>query len=87
MWYVYILRNDKNKRFYIGATKDIARRIKEHNRSKERSVTHFGKYELIYSEEYATFQQVRQREQQIKSYKSGNAFKKLFREKAGLIIQ
>jgi len=86
MWYVYIIRNDTNKRFYVGVAKDIERRIKEHNRSKKRSVTHFGNYYLIYNEAFATFREARTRESQIKSYKSGNAFKKLLREKAGLIV-
>lgn len=87
MWFVYIIRNDTNKRFYIGVTKDIKRRITEHNRSKRRSVTHFGKYYLIYSEIFCMLKQARAREKQIKSYKGGNAFKKLLRERTGLIIQ
>jgi len=86
MWYVYIIRNDTNKRFYIGVTKDIERRIAEHNRSKRRSVTHFGNYYLVYYEEFYNFKEARARENQIKAYKSGNAFKKLLREKANLII-
>ena len=86
MWYVYIIRNDTNKRFYIGVTKDIKRRIREHDRSKKRSVTHFGNYYLICNEVFATFKEARARESQIKSYKCGSAFKKLLREKVGLII-
>lgn len=86
MWFVYIIRNDTNKRFYIGVTKNIKRRIVEHNRSKRRSITHFGNYCLIHREIVCTFKQARAREKQIKSYKGGNAFKKLLRERAGLII-
>jgi len=86
MWYVYIIRNDTNKRFYVGVTKDIERRIREHNRNKRRSVTHFGNYCLVFSETFATLKEARNRESQIKSYKSGNAFKKLLREKVGLIL-
>ncbi|MBU2473370.1 MAG: GIY-YIG nuclease family protein [Candidatus Omnitrophica bacterium] len=83
---MYIIRNDVNKRFYIGSTNDIPRRLAEHRRSRKRSITHFGKYHLIYSESFATRQEAREREQQVKSYKSGNAFKKLLRERANLII-
>ncbi len=86
MWHLYIIRNDTNKRFYIGVTKDVKKRIKEHNRSKECSVTHFGNYYLIYTETFDTFKEARARESKIKSYKGGNAFKKLLREKADLII-
>jgi len=86
MWHVYIIRNSKNNRFYIGMTKDVQRRIAEHNRSRRRSITHFGKYILVYNEIYATLKEAHSREQQIKSYKGGNAFKKLLREGAGIII-
>ncbi|MEI8349965.1 MAG: GIY-YIG nuclease family protein [Candidatus Omnitrophota bacterium] len=86
MWYVYIIQNDTNKRFYIGSTNNITRRLAEHNRSKKCSVTHFGKYFLIHQEEFSNIKEARVREQQIKSYKGGNAFKKLLRERAGLNI-
>jgi len=86
MWYVYVIRNSINRRFYIGATKDIEKRIEQHNKSRRRSVAHFGNYELVFKEEFPTFREARAREQQIKSYKGGNAFKKLLRERAGLNI-
>ncbi len=86
MYYVYIIRNNINKRFYTGVTKDIERRLLEHNRGKRQSITHFGKYELILKENFDTLKAARRREQQIKSYKGGNAFKKLLREEANLII-
>jgi putative endonuclease len=86
MWCVYIIRNDVNKRFYIGSTNNLSRRLAEHNRSKKCSITHFGKYYLIHSEEFDTIGKARARERQIKSYKGGNAFKKLLRERIGLIV-
>jgi len=85
MFYTYILRNNTNKRFYIGTTKNLQRRIKQHNRSKRRSVAHFGKYELILYEKFDTLKEARRREKQIKSYKGGNAFKKLLAEKSKLV--
>ena len=86
MWYVYVIRNSINKRFYIGATKNIEKRLEQHNKSKRRSIAHFGNYELIFKEEFLILKDARAREQQIKSYKGGNAFKKLLRERAGLIV-
>ena len=82
MFYTYIIRNIFNKRFYIGVTKNLQRRVQQHNRSKRRSITHFGRYELILYEKYDTLKAARFRERQIKSYKGGNAFKKLLTEKA-----
>jgi len=86
MWFTYIIRNDVNNRFYIGSTNNIKRRLKEHSRSKRQSIAHFGTYRLIYKEEYTTRSEAFQRERQIKAYKGGNAFKKLLREKADLIV-
>ncbi len=83
---MYILRNDTNKRLYVGTTNSIKRRLAEHNRSKKRSVTHFGNYHLVYSEIFSTRVEAVKRERQVKSYKGGNAFKKLLRERANLII-
>ena len=31
MWYVYILRSEKDKKLYIGSTDNINRRLSEHN--------------------------------------------------------
>jgi putative endonuclease len=86
MWYVYVIRNSINKRFYIGATKDIEKRIVQHNKSRRRSIVHFGNYELILKEEFFALEEARASERQIKSYKGGNAFKKLLHERAGLNI-
>ena len=82
MWYVYVIQNDINNRFYIGATNNISRRLREHNRGKTKSIAHFGAYHLVYSEKYSSLQEARQREQQIKAYKGGNAFKKLLHKRA-----
>ncbi|MHC1578202.1 MAG: GIY-YIG nuclease family protein [Dehalococcoidia bacterium] len=34
MWYVYILRSATDTNLYVGSTKDIARRLTEHNSGK-----------------------------------------------------
>ncbi|MBT3835405.1 GIY-YIG nuclease family protein [Candidatus Peribacteria bacterium] len=34
MWYVYVLRSNKDKNLYIGFTNDLKRRIKEHQSGK-----------------------------------------------------
>jgi putative endonuclease len=79
MFFVYIIRSIKTKRYYIGCTKDIERRLKEHNNNKTFSLKNRGPFELIYKEKYLTLKEARVRERQIKSYKSGNAFKKLIK--------
>ena len=34
MWYVYILRSNKDGLFYVGSTNDLKRRITDHNTGK-----------------------------------------------------
>ncbi|MBN1823844.1 MAG: GIY-YIG nuclease family protein [Endomicrobiales bacterium] len=77
MYYVYILKNKITKKYYTGYTSDIAKRLKEHNSGKTKSLRNRGKYELVYKEEYETRSAAYRREREIKSYKGGEAFKRL----------
>lgn len=79
MFTVYVLRNTINKYHYIGSTNDIKRRIEEHNRGQTKSTRRKGDWVLIYREEYKTSIEAKRREKLIKSYKGGNAFKRLLR--------
>ncbi|KKP87242.1 MAG: Excinuclease abc c subunit domain protein [Candidatus Roizmanbacteria bacterium GW2011_GWA2_35_8] len=77
MFTVYILKSTKTGGYYIGCTNNIERRLTEHNRNKTRSLRNRGPFELIYQENYNALSDGRKRELEIKSYKGGNAFKKL----------
>jgi putative endonuclease len=79
MFFVYIIRSIKNKKYYVGCTNNIERRLQEHNSNKTFSLKNQGPFELIYKEKYSTLKEARKRERQIKSYKGGNAFKKLIK--------
>ena len=76
MSYVYIIQSHKTGRYYVGATRDLQRRIKEHNAGKS-STKRDAPFELVYAEEHVSMKAAVRREAMIKSYKSGNAFKKL----------
>lgn len=80
MFTVYILINKQSGRHYIGSTSDIIRRLAEHNRGHTFS-TRYGKnnWDLIYSEEFSSALEAKRRERQIKSYKGGEAFKRLLK--------
>ena len=52
MFYVYILQSKKDKRLYIGYSKDLQRRIKEHNEGKVKATQNRLPMELIYYEAY-----------------------------------
>ncbi|HBO98038.1 MAG TPA: endonuclease [Candidatus Omnitrophica bacterium] len=80
MFFVYVLQSQKDQRYYVGYTKDIERRIKDHNRGKSKSVRNRGPFQLIYNEPFATRVDAVNREKQIKRYKGGEAFRKLIQQ-------
>ena len=76
-YYVYILQSLKDEKYYIGSTSDILSRLNFHNAGLQRSTRNRVPFRLILVEEYATKENALMREKQIKSWKGGNAFRKL----------
>ncbi|MFA6193563.1 MAG: GIY-YIG nuclease family protein [Parcubacteria group bacterium] len=78
MYKVYILESLQNsKKRYIGHTQDLVNRIKRHNKGLVRSTKAYIPWKTIHTEIFDTKNEAYKRELQIKSYKSGEAFKKL----------
>ncbi len=77
MFKVYILKNNLTNKHYIGSTNNLIRRITEHNRGQTKSTNQKGIWKIIYTEKYDNSLEAKRRERLIKSYKGGNAFKKL----------
>ena len=67
MWHVYVLRSEKNDWLYIGLTKEIHRRLTEHNRGYNRSTKGKGPFRLVHSETFTTRPEARRREVHLKS--------------------
>ena len=76
-WFVYILQSLKNRRFYIGSTDSLERRLIEHNRGKTKSTRFLRPFELKYKERYNTRIEARQREFYLKKLKSKKYLEKL----------
>ena len=74
---VYILKSLKHNRYYIGHSVNIEKRLFEHNLGKVRSTKAYRPWEIIYLEKKLNKKEAYAREMQIKSYKHGEAFKKL----------
>jgi putative endonuclease len=77
MFCVYVLRDSANGKHYIGYTRNLKRRLREHIAGKTKSLRSAKNLQLVLKEEYLTKEEAYRRERQIKSYKGGNAFKKL----------
>ena len=80
MYFIYILKSDKDGSYYVGQTADLAARLARHNIGSVPSTRGHAPYKMIYHESYPTRSAAVQREHEIKSYKGGSAFKKLIGE-------
>jgi len=81
MYFTYIIKSDKSGRYYVGSTDNVSNRLKRHNSSRNKSTKTGIPWSLIHQEEFQTREEAYRREIQIKSYKSGEAFKKLINKK------
>ncbi len=73
-YFVYVIKNNKNNKIYIGQTSNLKNRINRHNRLLKNKVTSYtsknkdeGEWLLIYSEELNDRKEAIIREKQLKS--------------------
>jgi len=74
MYYIYILKSKKDNRTYVGYTNNPKERLKKHNSGQVKSTKFRTPLELIYSEKFNNFAEVRKRELY---WKSGGGRRKL----------
>jgi len=67
MFYVYILRSEKTKKYYVGSTQDVANRLREHNHGETRSIRHGIPWALVHQEIFPTRAEAVQCENKIKA--------------------
>lgn len=77
MYNVYILQSLSTRRYYIGMTEDVERRLYEHNTGNAHSTRNKGPWKIVHVENELDRKSAWLRERQIKKYKGGEAFKKL----------
>ena len=77
MYSTYIIKSQNFNRYYIGSTEDFENRLNQHNNGQVISTKKFRPWVSVYKENFLTRTEARKREIQIKSYKGGQAFKKL----------
>ena len=68
MFFVYVLRSQRDGTLYIGLSQDVAHRLQQHNRGHQRSTRAKRPFVLLLSERSETREAARARE---KYYKSG----------------
>ena len=64
---MYVLRSEKDGRFYVGSTKRLEERIKDHNYGRVTSTKGYRPWKLINTEYFDTIKGARDREKYFKS--------------------
>jgi putative endonuclease len=67
MHYVYVLQSKKNSQWYTGYTRDLRKRLKEHNEGEGGWTKGRGPFELIYYEASSDMGDTKAREKYLKS--------------------
>ena len=68
MYYVYLLRSEKDDKLYIGFTSDLKNRIKQHNQGLSKSTKSRGPFKLVYYEAYLAKKDAKNREKMLKRF-------------------
>jgi len=69
MFYVYVLKSEKNDDLYVGYTEDLRQRLKTHNQGKVKSTRGLRHWTLAYYEGYKNKLDATRREKQLKQHK------------------
>jgi putative endonuclease len=80
---LYILQSNTTRRFYVGSTNDLTRRMAEHQRGHNLATRGRGPWELVYQEEFESLLDARRREIEIKRWKSSRMIAALIASKIG----
>jgi len=73
---VYVLKSESGSRSYIGHSKDLLKRICEHNIGKSKATRGKGPWKLVYSEEYKSRSDASKREKYFKTVEGRIELKK-----------
>jgi len=66
MYFVYVLQ-DKNGKVYKGVINNLARRFRKHKSWGSRTTSMMSNIEIVYTEEFKTFEEARAREVYLKT--------------------
>lgn len=75
MFYTYILKSKKDGKIYTGSTKDLRKRLYQHNEGKSTYTKGRGPFEIIYYEACLLEEKARSREIYLKSGMGKRYFK------------
>jgi len=76
MYYIYVLKSEKDGKMYVGCTSDIENRLHYHNSGKVLSTKGRRPFNLIFTEAYADKYQAFEKERYYKTAKGKKEIKK-----------
>ncbi len=68
MYYIYVLKSEKNNDMYIGYSDDVKKRFMAHNDGKVKSTKGYRPWKLVYCEAYYGKKDATKREYQLKKH-------------------
>ena len=77
MFSTYILKSKLRDWYYVGHAIDPEDRLGQHNAGYNRSTKPYRPFVVVYREDFETKREAFKREQQIKRYRHGEAFRKM----------
>lgn len=80
MFYNYALQSTNNGNLYIGYTRDLRKRINEHNKGLNRSTKAYKPWELIYYEACLDEEDAKRRESYLKTSQGQRLLKRRLKE-------
>ena len=78
MYFVYALKSIKKNYIYVGMTKDLDKRLKEHQDGKGKATRPYRPFKMIYSEAFPYRFEARKREKFLKTGVGKEFLKKNF---------
>lgn len=82
---VYALHDSPSGMIYVGMTKDLTKRVREHRRGKSFFTKRFQNFKVVYTEECRDYREGRTREKYLKSGIGKEFLKNLIKKDAGLV--
>ncbi len=70
-YYVYLLQSKRTKKFYVGYTSNLKKRLAQHNNGENQSTKAGASYELVYFEGFKDKKDALIREKKLKHHGQG----------------
>jgi putative endonuclease len=78
--YVYVIESKKDNGLYIGFTKDLKKRLREHNEGLTKSTKLYIPWSLIFYESYLNENDAARREKYLKTSQGSRLLKRMLKE-------